>query len=513
MEQRDQPRPTRASPRRWIVGLAAIGVLPLIASMIVVAYNTLAFTSKQIRGAAPVAASRPRPGFAERLGRAIQFRTIAAGSSDEADGAAFDGLRDFLAASFPGVHERLDREVFGGRSLLFRWKGTDPSTRPILLMSHLDVVPVQRGTEGDWAYPPFSGAVADGHIWGRGTLDVKCGAVGLLEAVELLLADGFRPGCDVYIALGHDEETGGLEGNRRIAEALRVRGVRFRFVLDEGGGLTEGIIDGIDAPVAFVGIAEKGYATMGLEATGGGHASMPPRRTAIGRLSAAIARLENDPFPARLDGATGALLDHLGPEMPWPRRVALANRWLTGRLIARQFAASPALNALMRTTAAATVIRGGEAENALAARASATVNVRLRPGDPSGLARARLLEVVDDEEVRCTRWDVLSEASAVSSTGSVAFRSLHRTIAAVHPGAVVSPGLSMVATDSRHYAAIADDIYRFLPLRVTSRDLERIHGTDERIAVEDYAALIGFLAELIRDTAATPADGPRPGPT
>ena len=139
-------------------------------------------------------------------------------------------------SSFPAVHSRLMREVHGGLSLLYRWQGADPRREPILLMSHLDVVPVEAGTEVRWLHPPFSGAVADGFIWGRGALDIKSGALGLLEAVERLLADGFQPACDVYLSLGHDEEKGGHEGNQRIAEILRHRGIKFRFVLDEGGG-------------------------------------------------------------------------------------------------------------------------------------------------------------------------------------------------------------------------------------------------------------------------------------
>ena len=389
----------------------------------------------------------------------------------------------------------------------------DPSHEPILLMSHIDVVPVESGTETNWTHPPFSGDLAEGFIWGRGALDVKCGALGLLEATERLLDDGFRPSGDVYFALGHDEEVGGREGNRRVAEILRGRGVRFRFVLDEGGGLTEGIIDGINGPVAFVGVAEKGYATIRLKArTEGGHSSMPPPHTAVGMVATVVARLESNPFPARIDGATAAMLDYLGPEMPWPRRVVLANRWLTGGLIARQFAAKPSLNALIRTTMAATVARGGETANVLPKQAETVVNVRLLPGDTSESALRRIQNEVkrlgfDEKTVTCSMETNLSEPSRISSTDSAGFRTLQRTIAEIYPGTVVAPGLSMVVTDSRHYAPIASDIYRFLPLRVTADDLKRIHGVDERIGIKTYADLIGFLARLIENLSAPEAKG------
>ena len=305
-------------------------------------------------------------------------------------------------------------------------------------MSHLDVVPVESGTETSWTHPPFSGDLADGFIWGRGALDVKCGALGLLEAAERLLENGFRPSGDVYFALGHDEEVGGREGNRRVAEILRSRGVRFRFVLDEGGGLTEGIIDGINGPVAFVGVAEKGYATIRLTAqTEGGHSSMPPPHTAVGMIATVVARLESNPFPARIDGATAAMLDYLGPEMPWPRRVALANRWLTCGLIARQFAARPSLNALIRTTMAATVARGGVKANVLPETGRDRVNLRLLPGDTSESALWRIQNEVkrlgfDEKTVTCSMEPAPSEPSRISSTDSDGFRTLQRTIAEIY---------------------------------------------------------------------------------
>ena len=193
------------------------------------------------------------------------------------------------------------------------------------------------------------------------------------------------------------------------------------------------------------------------------------------------------------------MLDYLGPEMPWPRRAILANRWLTSGLIGRQFSGELSLNALVRTTRGATVFHGGETPNVLPARADAMVNLRLLPGDDAQMAFERIKELVADEGVTCQLRETSSEASSVSSVHSDGFRTLHRTIAEVYPGAVVTPGISMVATDSRHYATITDDIYRFFPLRVTSKDLTRIHGTDERIAVDDYSAMIGFLARLIQN--------------
>ncbi|WP_435011181.1 M20 family peptidase [Tundrisphaera lichenicola] len=499
-------RPIRLR-RSLRIALAGLIAAPIALAAVLVIRAAYFFPSRQVT--APRARSvETRPGFADRLGRALQFRTVAARPPSSTDPAPFEALRAYLEAEFPKAHRQLDCEVVGEHSLLFRWKGTDASSLPILLMSHLDVVPAEPGSEGDWTHPPFSGQVADGFIWGRGALDVKSGALGLLEAAEGLLTKGFRPVGDVYFALGHDEETGGREGNRKAAEILRGRGVQFRFVLDEGGGLTEGIIDGIGRPVAFVGVAEKGFATIRIASKAdGGHSSMPPPHTAVGMVAAAVERLESDPFPARIDGATSAMLDFLGPEMPWSRRVALANRWLTGGLIARQFAAKPSTNAMIRTTTAATVIRGGETANVLPRQAEAFVNLRLLPGDTPESALRRVESELEglgfgSGSLAYSLDGEPFQPSRVSSTDSEGFRALQRTIAEIYPDAVVAPGLSMVATDSRYYAPISRDIYRFLPLRLTPSDLERIHGVNERIGVETYADLIGFLARLIENLSA-----------
>jgi len=493
--------------RMWRIAFLAGCALAVavLALFVVVAVRTACFSSKQIHPPR-VAPLEPLDGYAERLAQSIQIPTVAAEPPATTNPEPFLKLRLVLERSFPLVHSHLSREIHGGQSLLYRWNGSEPSREPILLMSHIDVVPVESASEAKWTYPAFSGQIADGFIWGRGALDVKVGALGLLEAVERLLTDSFQPACDVYLALGHDEEKGGREGNLQIAESLRKRGIRFRYVLDEGGGLTEGIVSGIDRPVAFVGIAEKGYATIAIRAEGpGGHSSMPPPITAIGRVAEAIQRLESQPFPARIDGATGAMLDAIGPEMKWHRRAVLANRWLTERLIMREFSQKPSMNALIRTTLAPTVAKGGVAANVLPAQAETLVNLRLLPGDTLARALKRVKGVIADSGVQCELSDALSEPSTVSSTTSDSFRTLHQTISEIFPEAVVAPGLCMVATDSHHFAPIAKDIYRFLPIRLTARDLERIHGVDERIAIKDYANLIGFLARLIENSSSPAA--------
>jgi carboxypeptidase PM20D1 len=370
------------------------------------------------------------------------------------------------------------------------------------LMSHIDVVPVERDSEASWAHPPFAGHVDDGYVWGRGALDVKCGAVAILEAVEFLLAEDFKPKSTIYIAMGHDEEVGGCNGNAKIAAIMEQRDVHLRYVLDEGGAILDGIIKGPTSPVAFIGVAEKGVAGVRLTAwSPGGHPARAPRQTAIGILAAAIHELESHPMPTRLDGATDLMLDYLAPEMPFHQKAILANRWLFGGLVRSQMASQPPTNATIRTIWTVTMVDGGVAKNVLPPTASAYLNVRLLPGDSAKSALAYVKRIVNDDRVTCTLETHSKEASPVSDTNSDDFRTLQKTIGEVFPDVIVAPGLTTGSTDTPHYERITDNTFRFIPMRLTLEDLERIHGSNERISVKNYLEIIRFFIQQIRNSA------------
>ncbi len=302
--------------RRWLVRLALIFAAGLLLAISVMMWRTLALSSDSI-SVPPTTFPTIDEAAATRFAGAIRFRTVATPAVFDPD--EFQKLHRYLEANFPRVHAELQREVFAECSLLYRWPGTDSSATPILLMSHLDVVPVPESEEPRWTHNPWGGEIADGFIWGRGSLDVKCGVVGMLEAVEHLLQKGFLPECDVYLAFGHDEEIGGKNGNQQIAVALRGRGVRFRFVLDEGGVIVSHTIPGLESPMALVAVAEKGYATARLSVRlsdeARGHSSMPPPQTAVGILAAAISKVEAKPLPASFSGPVGLMLDRIGPHL------------------------------------------------------------------------------------------------------------------------------------------------------------------------------------------------------
>ena len=251
----------------------------------------------------------------------------------------------------------------------------------------------------------------------------------------------------------------------------------------------------------MIGIAEKGYVTMELEtALAGGHAAMPPKQTAIGILAQALATLEKKPFPARFEGATKKMFDTVGPEMPFGMRLLFANSWLLRPLIQKALEGGDATRASLRTTTAVTVFRGGKVENVLPDKARAMINFRLLPGDTSDAAVDRVRRVIDDSRVSVTiGGNMKSEPSRVSDPESLGYRVVERSVRQVFSQALVTPFLVQATTDTPHYSQISDTILRFFPARLHATDLPRIHGTDERIAVDNMAEVVRFYAQVIRN--------------
>ena len=484
-------------------------LLAVAALAAVLAANTWRKPSRQLPVAPVQHVEVDRDAVAQRLATAVRMRTVSYDDRPEASAEEFVKLRAFLQQAFPRAHQALQREVIGGHSLLYTWRGTDPAAKGIMFVAHQDVVPIAEGTEKDWSVDPFAGIVRDGFVWGRGAWDNKSNLLSMLEAIEALLAHGFQPTRNIYLVAGHDEELGGEKGALKIAEVLAARKVRVEFVIDEGTLITEGVVDGLDKPVAMVGIAEKGIMTVSLTAHDHpGHSSMPPRETAIGMLSEALARLERNPMPNAVTGVAEEMFDTLAPEMRWPNRVLLSNLWLFAPLVERELEKSRSSNAMTRTTAALTVVHAGNKVNVVPAQAEAFVNYRMLPGDSQEEVLRHAKEVVADARVKVERSGFAAEASRVSASGSSAFRLVGTTIREVFPGTVVTPGLMVGATDARHMEPLADHVFRFSPVRARDNDLLRFHGTNERISIDNYAEMISFYHRLIASaTAPTASSG------
>ncbi len=490
------PLPPPNCDMKKLAAFLGTGLLVVVA---VIAVRTMRFTPTRASVRADVTLAPQNDSLlASHLAGSIRFATISKQDSGPRL-VPMRALHAYLEQTYPRSYAALTHEVVAPASLLFEWKGSDPALEPIVMMSHLDVVPVEEGSEGAWTHPPFSGDIADGFVWGRGTLDDKVGVLSTLEAIEALVARGYTPKRTIYLAFGDDEEVNG-HGAGAIVALLKSRGVHPQVAIDEGSAVIRGIIAGVARPAALIGIAEKGHMSVQLTVmSAGGHSSMPPPRTAVGTLARAIDRLETHPLPAHLNGAAEGMLLQLGPEMGLSARVMMANLWLTRPLVVEMMARSPVTNASLRTTTAPTMIQGSPKENVLPIRAQAIVNFRIIPGEMPESVVEHVKKVVDDTNVVVTISGVATPPSPVSSTTSATYRTLARDITVLEPDAVVAPSLVVAATDSRQYGGYARDVYRFLPMQIGASDLERIHGTNERIGVHDYARGVAFMTLLIAD--------------
>ncbi len=444
--------------------------------------------------------------IAERLALAVQQKTISYHDPEKFDRNAFLGLQRLFKTLYPQVHQQLKLETVNDLSLLYTWEGKRPELKPIMLISHLDVVPADESDAGGWTHPPFSGDIADGYVWGRGTLDIKSGVVGVLEAVEYLLKQGFQPERTIYLGFGHDEEVGGQNGAAAISALLESRGVALGSLLDEGGSVMDGFLPGVETPVGVIGISEKGYLSLRLScAVEGGHSSMPPQETAIGILSKAIANLESRPMPAHLE-VVEFLMSYLGSALPFTQRMLFANTWLFGGLLKKQLAKSNLLNATIRTTTAPTIVNAGVKDNVLPARAEAVVNFRLLPGDDLRSVYEMVIERVDDPRVKVSPFegDTLEgesgwDPSPVADIDSAYFLRLSRLIKEAFPGALVSPYLVLGGTDARRYSPVTENALRFTPIQMSREDLSSVHGVNERLSFENCARMVGFYIAFIKE--------------
>jgi len=439
--------------------------------------------------------------IAERLAGAIRFETVSYENDADFRGEPFDELEDYLRATYPRTFATLKLEKVKEHTMLFEWKGSDPSLAPGLFMSHTDVVPVSEAAAEGWTQPPYGGVIKDGYVWGRGALDVKIGVILWLEAVEALLEEGIVPTRTIYLSFGHDEEIGGRVGAASVAALLRERGIELAFLIDEGGMILDGHPLVPDGVVANVVTAEKAYYTVTLTARGiSGHSSMPPTHTAIGKLAKAIQAVEDNPMPTRFSMPLREMLETLAPHLPFGQRFAMNNLWLMGGIVKRSFLESDLNAALIRTTFAVTLVEGGVKENVIPERAVATVNVRILPGDTPEDVLAHIKDAIDDPEIEVVG-ESWGEAAAPASAKGPAFQLVAAAVRDVMPEAIVSPGLVPGATDTRHFVGVAKEILRFVPMQVTMDAVGGAHGRDERIAVAPLASSRAIAIGMVRRAA------------
>lgn len=415
-------------------------------------------------------------------------------------------IANFIKSSFPKIHSSkfIKLETVSNYTLLYTVEGTDKALRPFMLTSHLDVVPVVREK---WSSDPFKAVLKeDKNIYARGTIDAKHLLMSMLEALEFMLKEGFRPKRSFYLVFGHDEEISGLEGARNVAKLLEKRiknsnWDKLEFILDEGNIISKTKFPGMNANIGLIGVCEKGYLTIKLSVVGQvGHGSMPPSQTSIAKLSSVVGRFHSHLLPSYLgQGVEKEMIEIFAAYASWPYKLFYTNLWLFKPIFEYIFSSDPSMNSLIRSSTAVTMISGGTKENVLPDTATAYVNHRIHP-------LQSIDEILDFDRRIVNDPTIIVEATNNSRDPSpiapycddcYGFQLIKQSVLQVYPGTVVVPSTFLAASDSRWYTNLTDSIYKFSAIAVYLDEMKRFHGHDERISLENYENLINFYHHLI----------------
>ena len=430
---------------------------------------------------------------AEKLGDMVRVPCVS--KREDEDLTEFYKFHAVLEKHFPLLHQHLDREILNG-TLLYRWKGADSSKKPIMLMGHQDVVPA---SDDGWRVPAYSGAVIDGDLYGRGSMDCKSTMYVELQAVEELLAEGFVPPCDVYLAYSINEETGG-DGAAAVVRRLKEKGITFAIVIDEGGAIIEQPVPGMDRPFAVLGITEKGYMDVKITARGkGGHSSTPPRNTPAARLFAFANEIEKKrPFDKQLLPEVEAMFAAMAPVFSFPLRLVLGNvKIFKPLLMALMPVVSPFGEAVMATTCCFTMMRGSDAANVIPKEPYLVANLRTSPHQNCEQSLAVLKKYADKYDLEL---EVLMQrdASPISNIHSKEFAYLTECIAEQFPDVGIAPYVIMGGTDCRHFHALTENAIRFAPVRMTAAQSASCHAVDENVSLAALAEGVRFFKVFLK---------------
>lgn len=460
----------------------------------------------------------------KRFAGGIRIPTISNDIYEETNFKPFDDFKAYLPKVYPDIYKSMDTLTINKYGLVFHWKGKNKDLKPILFLSHYDVVPVigydpqtdiatdtlfqpndnpitrMDSVQLKWDYSPFSGAVADGRIYGRGTLDMKCMLFSLFEAAETLIAEGFQPEQDIWFAFGHDEEVGGKQGASHIANYFKDKGITFDAVYDEGGIIADAgsIIESIEKPMALIGTSEKGFLTLRIKAFGlGGHSSMPPANSSLVYIAEIIEKLNKNQMKPRLIPPVVSFLNNIGGDMDFTSRMAIANLWLFKPLLFNSLSKIPVANALIRSTTAITMAKGSDAPNVITSVSEVTVNFRILPGETVNDAINHVNELCKGYDVEI---ETLSarEPSAVSPENTAGFKTAIEAIQQLYPNAITSSYVTIGGTDAYKYQIVSDNIYRFLPIDLNLEEQRTIHNENEHITLDNYGRMIWYFGQLMK---------------
>ena len=470
-----------------LLGLLGLGLLLLLIALL----RTLLSPAKQSRWK-PAAEPEREARYAETLSRMVRCETVSRKGEDQRE--KFLGFHRLLEELFPLVHGKLEKTEIDG-NLLFYWKGK-AHDRPLVLMSHQDVVPA----EGEWKHEPFSGDIAEGKVWGRGSADTKCSVMGFFQAVEELLEQGFEPEQDVYLSSSCTEEFGG-DGCPKLVEELSRRGVKPFLVCDEGGAIVQEPIGGVKGCYAMIGVLEKGRGALRLTArSGGGHASYPPKNSPIARLGKFIARVEkHDPMRVEFEPEVTAMFRTLAPYGPFYLRLLFGNLWLFKPLLKKLLPKiSPQAGALLKTTVAFTMQSGSDAPNVLPQQASLTLDLRYIPHQRLEESNRVIRELAARYDLE-TEVLMANDACEPVRIDSPAYALVEKVIGEVFPGLPTCPYVMTGGTDARFYQKICDACIRFSPVIYGPEQMKGMHGINENIDVCPLPGAVDYYKSLIRE--------------
>jgi carboxypeptidase PM20D1 len=430
-----------------------------------------------------------------RLQELIQCRTVSSNNLENIDFNEFFRLHQVLEQQYPRIHQALTKIVIGKASLLYCWKGQNPNLKPFLWMAHIDVVPV--GDETQWHHGPFSGEIAEGYLWGRGTADTKCLITVQMDAIEELLVEGFTPQQDIYLFYGHNEEIvapDDVSGAKLAMEYLREQGVTLGCVLDEGGSIVKGSSMGIEKSVAVIGVSEKGSVHVELSVHDkGGHSSTPEKTTALSRVARAAVAVEEHPMPVRLLPMVADMLKTLAPLMGGLKPI-MANPTLTWPILRVALQQKAMTNAMIRTTFAVTMAKGSAQANVLPETASVVINCRVLPGD----TMESTLQHIKANISKGVEARILSgkNPSPISPTDTKLFSLLRSLAQELQPEALVTPYLVMGGTDSAKFYPICEAVYRFSPFFFDEKTMTGVHSVNERISTSGFGDAVQFYKKF-----------------
>ena len=431
--------------------------------------------------------------YANKLSKLIQCETVSI--SNKQDIEKFHKFHEVLKQQFPNVFKNLEKIDIDG-NLLMKWKGLDSSLDPIILTSHQDVVEAN----GDWLYPPFSGTIADGKVWGRGAADIKCGVFGFYQAVEELILEGYTPKCDVYLGSSCTEEVGG-DGAPKLANWFKQNNIKLYLLSDEGGAIALDPFPGVNGYFAAIGIFEKGYGDIKFSAkSNGGHSSSPGKNTPIVKLAKFETYVEkHNPFTVKFSDAVKGMFNSLAPYCTnFLLKVVMCNLWLFEPVLKLVLPSiSPEAAAMLKTTIVFTTQKGSDGYNVIPQEAYVTANLRYIPHQKANESNKIITDLANKFNLESTIITSSDPSKELNLNGEQ-YKQVVKCIEKIYPNIGIMPYVVTGGTDSRFYQEVCDNCVRFSPFIYGPEQMAGMHGINECMEAACLPDGVDFYKELIK---------------